>query len=80
MYSNMTDESDDGLALTIPVEELRQLMEIRKEDLANAIKTKYTDVIGLCQKLRTSPTHGKLWIASQILTGRRRILSAATRN
>ncbi|XP_038068879.1 plasma membrane calcium-transporting ATPase 2-like isoform X2 [Patiria miniata] len=58
MYSNMTDESDDGLALTIPVEELRQLMELRKQDLANHIKTKYTDVIGLCQKLRTSPTHG----------------------
>ncbi|XP_022080452.1 plasma membrane calcium-transporting ATPase 2-like isoform X2 [Acanthaster planci] len=58
MYSNMSDESDDGLALTIPVEELRQLMEMRKEELANTIKTKYTDVIGLCQKLRTSPTHG----------------------
>ncbi|XP_071805419.1 plasma membrane calcium-transporting ATPase 3-like [Asterias amurensis] len=58
MYSNMADEEVDGLALTIPVSELRQLMEIRKAELAKTIKTKYTDNIGLCQKLRTSPTHG----------------------
>ena len=59
MYSNMAEEEVDGLALTIPVSELRQLMEIRKAELAKTIKTKYTDNIGLCQKLRTSPTHGK---------------------
>lgn len=56
-YANMADEADDG-AFGVTVEELRQLMELRKGDAINEISAKYGDIIGLCSKLKTSPTHG----------------------
>ncbi|XP_041459407.1 plasma membrane calcium-transporting ATPase 4-like [Lytechinus variegatus] len=56
-YANMADETDDA-AFGVTVEELRQLMELRKQDAINEINAKYGDTLGLCSKLKTSPTHG----------------------
>ncbi|NP_001028822.1 sperm plasma membrane calcium transporting ATPase [Strongylocentrotus purpuratus] len=53
----MADETDDA-AFGVTVEELRQLMELRKQDAINEISAKYGDTLGLCSKLKTSPTHG----------------------
>lgn len=54
----MADETDDA-AFGVTVEELRQLMELRKQDAMNEISAKYGDTLGLCSKLKTSPTHGE---------------------
>ncbi|XP_071510337.1 plasma membrane calcium-transporting ATPase 4-like isoform X2 [Diadema antillarum] len=56
-YANMADETDDG-TFGVTVEELRQLMELRKGEAINEINAKYGDVMGLCSKLKTSATHG----------------------
>lgn len=53
----MADEQDDG-NFKVTVQELRQLMELRKANAINEIKAKYGDVLQLCQKLLTSPTNG----------------------
>ncbi|XP_071816390.1 plasma membrane calcium-transporting ATPase 1-like isoform X2 [Apostichopus japonicus] len=53
----MADEVDDG-NFRVTVQELRQLMELRKANAINEIKAKYGDVLELCQRLLTSPTNG----------------------
>ncbi|XP_070193153.1 plasma membrane calcium-transporting ATPase 2-like isoform X2 [Littorina saxatilis] len=47
-----------GTEFGISLRELRELMEHRKEDGLNLIKTKYGGVLEMCKKLKTSPTEG----------------------
>ncbi|KAJ8047066.1 Plasma membrane calcium-transporting ATPase 3 [Holothuria leucospilota] len=53
----MADEVDDA-NFRVTVQELRQLMELRKANAINEIKARYGDVFQLCQRLLTSPTNG----------------------
>uniref|UniRef100_A0A8C8VIJ5 Calcium-transporting ATPase n=1 Tax=Pelusios castaneus TaxID=367368 RepID=A0A8C8VIJ5_9SAUR len=45
-----------GLGCTLP--ELRALMELRGAEALRKIQDSYTDVSGLCRRLKTSPTEG----------------------
>ena len=62
-YANMADEVDEA-GYGVTVKELRELMELRKQDAINEIQGKYTDTLGLCAKLKTSTTHGTYKILS----------------
>ena len=62
---NETETDEPGFGVTM--EELRTLMEIRKTEAINEIKARYGDVHGLCTKLKTSPTHGKIWLGIGVL-------------
>ncbi|XP_071961469.1 plasma membrane calcium-transporting ATPase 1-like isoform X2 [Antedon mediterranea] len=60
----MDDEIDGPFKAT--VEELRELMELRRGEAITEIKNRYGDVQELCSRLKTSPTQGLRGLAADM--------------
>lgn len=52
-------EANHDAEFSCSVQELRSLMELRGEEAVTRIQESYSDVNGLCARLRTSPVDGK---------------------
>lgn len=48
-------DGDFGMTM----EDLRDLMELRSAEAVNKIQDSFTDVQGICRRLKTSPIEGK---------------------
>lgn len=58
--NNMAEDQIDGhpLDFGLSLEELRDLMELRKGEAYETIQTKYNGVLEMCKKLYTSSNEG----------------------
>lgn len=52
-------EANHDAEFSCSVQELRSLMELRGEEAVARIQESYSEVNGLCARLRTSPVDGK---------------------
>lgn len=57
---NQRNEANHAGEFGCTLEELRSLMELRGSEAVIKIREDYGDMDGLCRRLKTSPTDGKL--------------------
>jgi len=70
MSAPMDDQLDAPSAFGLELEELRELMKLRKAEGYETIQTKYGGVMEMCKKLYTSANEGTLALTVKTTTSK----------